>query len=220
MKSLFFGIVLILLLGIGGFLYRNVMETTGGPLQTACTLEAKICPDGSSVGRTGPSCEFTPCAFPNVEIPTSNLSFVLPEGYVADENAYGAEPTIVGVFVKPSLSNSVSHTIIVRQFKIAEGETFEDVLLAQTRFQPSDMQAENIEKFDQLLINGRTWYHVVIERFEAIVHSAYYLPREKDVILFEVIEHDVTEWMEADLNVRDLPEHGALEALLLTLQSI
>jgi len=27
----------------------------------ACTMEAKICPDGSSVGRSGPKCEFTPC---------------------------------------------------------------------------------------------------------------------------------------------------------------
>ena len=28
---------------------------------TACTLEAKLCPDGSSVGRTGPNCEFAAC---------------------------------------------------------------------------------------------------------------------------------------------------------------
>lgn len=27
----------------------------------ACTQEAKICPDGSAVGRTGPNCEFAPC---------------------------------------------------------------------------------------------------------------------------------------------------------------
>ena len=27
----------------------------------ACTLDAKICPDGSSVGRVGPDCEFEPC---------------------------------------------------------------------------------------------------------------------------------------------------------------
>ena len=27
----------------------------------ACTMEAKLCPDGSYVGRTGPNCEFTPC---------------------------------------------------------------------------------------------------------------------------------------------------------------
>lgn len=31
------------------------------PSQQACTMEAKICPDGSSVGRTGPNCEFSPC---------------------------------------------------------------------------------------------------------------------------------------------------------------
>lgn len=29
--------------------------------QVACTMEAKLCPDGSSVGRSGPNCEFAPC---------------------------------------------------------------------------------------------------------------------------------------------------------------
>jgi hypothetical protein len=28
---------------------------------TVCTMEAKLCPDGSSVGRSGPRCEFAPC---------------------------------------------------------------------------------------------------------------------------------------------------------------
>lgn len=27
----------------------------------ACTMDAKICPDGSAVGRVPPSCEFAPC---------------------------------------------------------------------------------------------------------------------------------------------------------------
>src|SRR5687767_15367306 len=27
----------------------------------ACTDDAKICPDGSAVGRVGPNCEFAPC---------------------------------------------------------------------------------------------------------------------------------------------------------------
>jgi len=27
----------------------------------ACTMEAKVCPDGSYVSRTGPNCEFAPC---------------------------------------------------------------------------------------------------------------------------------------------------------------
>jgi hypothetical protein len=28
---------------------------------TFCTLDAKLCPDGSYVGRVPPSCEFAPC---------------------------------------------------------------------------------------------------------------------------------------------------------------
>ena len=27
----------------------------------ACTADAKICPDGTAVGREGPNCEFSPC---------------------------------------------------------------------------------------------------------------------------------------------------------------
>lgn len=31
------------------------------PQEKACTLEAKLCADGSSVGRSGPNCEFEKC---------------------------------------------------------------------------------------------------------------------------------------------------------------
>jgi hypothetical protein len=31
------------------------------PDMVACTMEAKLCPDGSYVGRQGPRCEFAPC---------------------------------------------------------------------------------------------------------------------------------------------------------------
>ena len=31
------------------------------PEQRPCTQEAKICPDGTAVGRVGPNCEFAPC---------------------------------------------------------------------------------------------------------------------------------------------------------------
>ena len=38
----------------------SVMPSTS-PVFQACTMDAKLCPDGSSVGRTGPNCEFAPC---------------------------------------------------------------------------------------------------------------------------------------------------------------
>lgn len=31
------------------------------PQGVACTMDAKVCPDGSAVGRVPPSCEFAPC---------------------------------------------------------------------------------------------------------------------------------------------------------------
>jgi hypothetical protein len=42
---------------IGGGVYYFLIKKS----PVACTLEAKICPDGSSVGRTGPNCEFAKC---------------------------------------------------------------------------------------------------------------------------------------------------------------
>ncbi len=38
---------------------ENKINNSAKPM--ICTQEAKICPDGSSVGRTGPNCEFAPC---------------------------------------------------------------------------------------------------------------------------------------------------------------
>ncbi len=39
----------------------NLNKTTQPTGPVACTMEAKLCPDGSAVGRTGPNCEFAPC---------------------------------------------------------------------------------------------------------------------------------------------------------------
>ncbi len=48
---------LVLAAALGGYYLRTSQDST----QKACTMEAKICPDGSGVGRTGPNCEFSPC---------------------------------------------------------------------------------------------------------------------------------------------------------------
>lgn len=38
---------------------KKINTDTQNPI--ACTMEAKICPDGSAVGRQGPNCDFAPC---------------------------------------------------------------------------------------------------------------------------------------------------------------
>jgi len=94
---LFGGFLLLILVGVGGFylgknsskqnLPQVQVTPTAKPIRITCTLEAKICPDGSSVGRTGPNCEFAPCPittpFPTQIIqisPTSNTThYVCPQ---------------------------------------------------------------------------------------------------------------------------------------------
>ena len=58
-NTLVVGILLAIALGIGGwFVWAGKGAIPGG---VACTMEAKLCPDGSAVGRSGPKCEFAEC---------------------------------------------------------------------------------------------------------------------------------------------------------------
>lgn len=47
--------------------YFSFLSDSHGVRQRACTEEAKVCPGGATVARTGPNCEFTPC--PNNALP-------------------------------------------------------------------------------------------------------------------------------------------------------
>ncbi|PIR78902.1 MAG: hypothetical protein COU26_04065 [Candidatus Levybacteria bacterium CG10_big_fil_rev_8_21_14_0_10_36_30] len=76
---LIIGIILFLLVAgsAAGFYIFNQQV----PKQIACTMEAKVCPDGTSVGRSGPKCEFTPCPAFSTPTPTPTLEKGLHEGY-------------------------------------------------------------------------------------------------------------------------------------------
>ncbi len=68
-------ILAIVLSIISYYIYRNYPY--GAPIppqQLACTLEAKICPDGTSVGRSGPRCEFSPCPTPQESTPSADMT--------------------------------------------------------------------------------------------------------------------------------------------------
>ncbi len=71
--------ILFLVIVAGGAYYLGKSNT---PQPKACTLEAKVCSDGSSVGRVGPNCEFAPCPSPS-----STNSAVSPAPNGAGETA-------------------------------------------------------------------------------------------------------------------------------------
>lgn len=45
----------------GSSVGRQGPDCEFAPCPAGCTKDAKLCPDGSSVGRQGPDCEFAPC---------------------------------------------------------------------------------------------------------------------------------------------------------------
>jgi len=57
------GVLIVIAIAVAG-LYRFNLDTQNNGV--ACTMEAKLCPDGSAVGRSGPNCEFVAC--PEVKI--------------------------------------------------------------------------------------------------------------------------------------------------------
>jgi len=68
-KYIFLGVVFLILLVLisGAYLLgqnQSSQTETPAPSVKACTQEAKVCPDGSAVGREGPNCEFTLCPSP------------------------------------------------------------------------------------------------------------------------------------------------------------
>lgn len=221
MKQLLALTVILIVVGVGAFMYRNALEhpiTFSQEKGTACTAEAKLCPDGTGVGRSGPGCAFAACPFPNVEDTTLGISFVVPAGYVANLDAIGTDETLRAVFDKAS-KGEIPHSIVIRTFTIPEGKTGESILLANTMYESSGNMAKSMKEFKPVIINGKTFQTAVLERFEGQVHSAYYLVRVHDVLRLEILEKDV-DWTNPKLVTENLPEHKALQALLMTLQSL
>lgn len=222
MKTLAYGIVLILVIGIAGFLYRASLERTASApaMGTACTLEAKICPDGTSVGRTGPSCAFAPCPPGNISVPQSGIAFALPDGYAADEHAADADPTMVGAFVKTATSSAVASPgmIIVHDYAVPSGSSPVSVILAHAILDPSGLPA-TANQLTPKVVGSHTFQSLLIGRFEGTVESEYFLQRSSDVLAFKIVETGVSNWADPSLNVDSLPEHQALLKLLTTLQA-
>lgn len=61
------------------YIFQKPTPTTQQTTPTACTQEAKLCSDGSFVGRTGPKCEFAPC--PTTPDPTADWKTYKNEKY-------------------------------------------------------------------------------------------------------------------------------------------
>jgi hypothetical protein len=221
MKQLLAGVVLILVLGIGAFLYRNEVERPIANLPTsngageACTQEAKLCPDGSAVGRTGPNCSFAVCPPPNAELTvgSTTLDFVLPAGYQSTNAITGN--SLIAEYQQPGTDGSI---IKIFEYPLPAGQGPDQVMLANTTFDPSGIQATSTNSFMNITEGKNIFSEIQIGRFESQVETAYYLAQTNDVLRFDVIEKGVTNWTDPNLNAATLPQHQAMQQMLATLE--
>lgn len=211
MKRVVVGFVILLVIVGFGLAYRAYVENAARPI--ACPIDALVCPDGTSVSRTGQSCTFAPCPYPNVSYDTLHISFAVPSGFAT--TTPGGVPDEIELTLSDSASSSAR--ITVRSYALDASSTPLAVIRstaiggASGAPVPANMYTSTMA--------GRYRVTVVpIERFEGVVHTAYYLSRNEDVLRFDAIDQSVQNWMESSLDVTRLPAHAALKSLLGTLQ--
>ncbi len=212
MKSLLLGIVVIVLAGIGGLVYRNAIENRDHVI--ACPIDAKVCPDGTSVGRIGTSCMFPACPPPNDSIRELGISFALPPGL----EKIDIEGAVVAYGIQTALPSDFSR-IVVRQYPITASSTAL-ATIQETAIGDASGLPVSAAAYSSTTLGTHRFTVVRIGRFEGVITTAYYLARATDVLRFDAIDSGVIDWMSQDLDIYTLPAHQALKAFLTTLSGI
>lgn len=211
MKSLLLGILAIIIIGIGGLVYRNAVEHPFQPI--TCPLDAMVCPDGTSVARTGTSCTFPACPAPNVSLTDVGIAFAIPTGFVVAQIPDAA--SIVAYEISAA-STTENNSIVIRRFPITASSTAL-ATIQQTAIGGASGAPVSVTSFTSTVLGNHRFTVVSIERFEGVVDTAYYLARGTDVLRFDAIDRG-TDWTNPNLDVSKLPAHSALAKLLTTLQ--
>ena len=149
-------IVIILALGLMGGVfakYKNqptpeeVIVVPEDDENYACTMDAKMCPDGSYVGRTGKDCHFEECPEASATSATITTSLgqektalnvtLLPKEIVSDSRC-PIDVTCIWagtIEVKTTMSTKVAHGEHI--LKLGEPKTFGDYEITLTEVTPS-----------------------------------------------------------------------------------
>ena len=215
MKGLFWGVLLIILAGIGGLVYRNAVEHPLQPI--ACPLDALVCPDGTSVARTGESCTFPACPPPNVSLPEANIMFAVPEGFAA---ATPPDAASIAAYESSATSSVSAAGIIIRRY-VVDASSTPDSVIRQTALDGVTGKPVGVTAFTSSVLGRNRFTVVSIERSEGTIDTAYYpvnLPSGTGVLRFDAMDTGIANWADPSLDVSSLPAHAALAKLLSTLQ--
>lgn len=212
MKNLLLGIGLIVVVGLGGFLYRNAIEHPNQ--QVSCPLDAEVCPDGTSISRTGLSCTFAPCPPPNVTLTDAGIAYAVPAGFSATTSPDGAS---LAAYTETTGTSTQAAEIIIRRYAVTAPATALSTI-QQTAVNGASGVPVSATAFTSTVLGTHRYTVVSIEQYEGVIDTAYYLARGTDVLRFDAIDRDVQNWTDPNLNLSTLPAQSALIHLLTTLE--
>ena len=214
LKTLLLGIIVIVIVGVGGLVYRNAVEHPNQPI--ACPLDARVCPDGTTLGRTGQSCTFPACPPPNVTLDSVGIAYAIPDGFSVQTSE---DPTVAAQYQTAVGTTSEPSSLIIRQYAVEASSTPLDTIQA-TAIGGASGAPVPTTAFTSTVIGTHRFTVVSIERFEGVVDTAYYLarPTNGDVLRFDAIDRGVTDWTNPSLDISTLPAQSALRQLLANLQ--
>lgn len=123
-------IAIVVIIGLALIAWRtgkvpalNNLLPAGDGQPVACTMEAKQCPDGSYVGRSGPKCEFTACSTATAEVtpPFNEVTYVCDGGEIIDAKLEVRSQTLGHVQIKMS---DRKETLVLSQTISASGARY------------------------------------------------------------------------------------------------
>ena len=122
MKKTYIIVIVLIALVVGVVFIFGVGKKAEAPLgevpvqidnnQVVCTMDAKLCPDGSYVGRTGPKCEFTTCPSANDTITSAVKEFTVSGTSGGNASGFGSVEVAVSVLT-PSVCVASSICMLV-----------------------------------------------------------------------------------------------------------
>lgn len=155
-RLLIAAIVLAVTAIVGLFVWLKVF---GPSNQIACTQEAKLCPDGSYVGRTGPKCEFAQC-------PATGSSGITGTVLLGPICPVQREPPDPQCADKPYATSLVVTTVsgerIIKEFKSDSNGTFRVAVPPGEYAVRSAATADTLPRCDEQLVVVRASEYTAI----------------------------------------------------------
>jgi hypothetical protein len=166
-------LAVVAVLAVVGYVFGAKLLTPK-TTQVACTMEAKICPDGSSVGRIAPNCEFAACPVAVVTPdPTANwkthtdikfgFSFKYPENIVTQSTDIGAKISGLNEEISVISEPTISHNFYVDK-KLTNKYSFNEINWNYLTGDSQVCDGGMCDKVSDALqtVNGKSRYTIVL----------------------------------------------------------